>query len=65
MNRKRDRLSGRAARYMGERRFPRVVPETGLLRILGWTGKPARPEPDATNAASSEQEAEQAAAAGK
>ena len=65
MNRKRDRLSGRAAMFTGDRRFPRVVPETGLLRVLGWTGKPARPGPDATNAASRKRETERPAAAAK
>lgn len=64
MTRKQDRLSNRAARYRGERRFPRVVPEIGLLRILGWAERPARPKKDAAVAAS-EHETEQTATAGK
>lgn len=39
MNRKPERLSNRAARYRGDCHFPRVVPETGLLRILGRFGR--------------------------
>jgi hypothetical protein len=64
MTRKRDRLSNRAARYQGERRFPRVVPETGLLRILGRIGKPADPKPDVASMPR-KPESEQAATAGK
>lgn len=39
MNKKQERLSNRAARYRGDCHFPRVVPETGLLRILGRFGR--------------------------
>jgi hypothetical protein len=38
MNRKQHRLSNRAARYRGACHFPRVVPETGLLRVFGRVG---------------------------
>lgn len=44
MTRKQERLSNRAARYRGECHFPRVVPEVGLLRILGRFGRPANSE---------------------
>lgn len=51
MSRKQVRPSNRAARYRGECHFPRVVPETGLLRMLGWLVRPARPTADAAAAA--------------
>ena len=64
MTRKQARLSNRAARYRGECHFPRVVPETGLMRILGRIGKPADPKPDAAEMAR-KPEPDRTAAAGE
>ncbi len=61
MIRKQERLSNRAARYRGECHFPRVVPETGLLRILGRFGRPADAK-HAETGMTSERETEKAVA---
>lgn len=61
MTRKQERLSNRAARYRGECHFPRVVPETGLLRILGRFGRPVDSK-RAETVTTGEREPEQAVA---
>lgn len=65
MTGKRRFVGRRAARYAGKCHFPRVVPETGLLRVLGWTAKRVRPKTGATVTTTGKPQSEQAAAPGK
>jgi len=65
MNRKPGRLSNRAARYRGECHFPRIVPETGLLRILGRFGRPKALESAEMTAQARTPAPEKATATGK
>lgn len=65
MTGKRRSVGRRAKRYAGTCHFPRVVPETGLLRILGWTAKSARRKAEAMESIARKPQSEQAAAPGK